>query len=434
MTEIYINRRKKLIKKIGNGLALIRNAPERIRSRDTQYRYRHDSNFYYLSGFTEPESIIFLVGGNKPKSILFCREKNAELELWDGFRIGPELAKDEFLFDEAYPISQLKKRLPDLINKENMFWELGADAQWDNTLISAIESLKQNSRRSNQLSVGIFDIRNIIHEMRLVKDKSELEVMRRAADVSAKTHKLIMQTIKPGMWEFEVEAKILYEFHKNRSKAAAYTSVVAGGKNACILHYIDNNSELKDGDLLLIDAGCELDGYASDITRTFPISERFTTPQKDIYELVLRAQLAAIDCISAGRHYNEPHDAAIKVLSQGFIDLGLCKGSVDSVIENQEYMKFYMHGTGHWLGMDVHDVGAYKKQNKWIKFIPGMVLTVEPGCYIRPENNIPEHYWNIGIRIEDDVVVKSDGCEIITSKTPKEPEEIEALRKTAHGF
>ncbi len=434
MNETHVSRRQELMNAIGSGVAILKNAAEQTRVSDTTHRYRHDSNFFYISGFVEPDSIIVLVGGKKPKTILFCREKNMERELWEGSRFGPKKAKNQFHFDFAYPIAEFIKRLPELIKQRNVFFEIGADPAWDTTILNTIRSLNDSGRRGRIAPDAIFDIRTILHEMRVKKDSHEIEIMREAAKISSAAHKIVMESAKSGMWEYQVEAQLLYEFHLKGAPSPAYTSVVASGKNACVLHYIENNCQLREGELLLIDAGCELHGYASDITRTFPIGKTFAGPQKEIYELVLDAQSQAINNISEGKTYNEPHEATIKTLSEGFIHLGLCKGPVDAVIEKEEYLKFYMHGTGHWLGMDVHDVGSYKFDDKWRKFEKGMVLTVEPGCYIRPGKSVPKHFWNIGIRIEDDVIVKENGCEVIMSDTPKTISDIEALRKKAYDL
>ena len=432
MREMYIERRKRIMDAIGSGVIILFNAPEQTRSRDTQHRYRHDSNFYYLSGFPEPDSIMLLVAGTNSKTILFCREKNPELELWDGIRTGPKKAAEIHGFDEAYPINQFHKKLPKIIKNKKVFFDMGTHNIWDETIMNAVRAIHAKSKRENDAPDSICDIKDVIYEMRLIKDSHELNIMRRAAEISSNAHKRAMLYARAGLYEYQVEAEILHEFNKHGCQAPAYTSVVASGKNSCILHYIENNDQLKNGELLLIDAGCELESYASDITRTFPIGKHYSPPQKDIYELVLCAQIAAIDCISEGVSYEQPHLTAIRTLSQGFIDLGLCKGSVDSIIENKDYLDFYMHGTGHWLGMDVHDVGAYKIKNKSRKFKNGMVLTVEPGCYIRPKKETPEHFWNIGVRIEDDIVVSPTGPEVITSNTPKTITEIEDMRKIAH--
>ncbi|MBX9917549.1 MAG: Xaa-Pro dipeptidase, partial [Nitrosomonas sp.] len=304
---------------------------------------------------------------------------------------------------------------------------LGLDAAWDQRVIGWLNRVRELARTGVAVPAEIHDSRALLDEMRLIKGTDELQIMQRAADISAQAHQRAMQTVRPGMREFEVEAELLYTFYRHGSQAPAYTSIVAGGANACVLHYVQNDAELKSGDLLLIDAGCELDGYASDITRTFPVNGKFTAAQRDVYQLVLAAQAAAIAQVQPEKRWNDPHQAALQVLAQGFIDLGLCQGSVDAVLELEDYKRFYMHRTGHWLGMDVHDAGEYKQKGEWRALQPGMVLTVEPGCYIRPADNVPEHFWNIGIRIEDDVVVTPSGHEILTLAAPKTIAEIEEL-------
>ncbi len=434
MNATFLKRRKNLSQAIGEGVIILKNAPEKVRSNDTLYRYRHDSNFFYLTGFSEPESIAIIVGGDHHKSVLFCRDKIEEKEIWDGVRMGPEMAKDKFLFDETYSVLEFENLLPKFIKNKRVFYDLGYSKTWDETIFNAIRSLNSSSRRQNIIPPSINDIKPIIHEMRLIKDENELNIMRKAARISSSAHTRLMQTVQSGMWEFQLEAQLLYDFHMNGSVGPAYTSVVASGKNACTLHYINNDIQLKKGDLVLVDAGCEFLGYASDITRTFPVGNKFSTPQRDIYQLVLDAQLKAIKAVKPGGLYSDPHNVAIEVLSKGFVDLGLLKGPWDKVIEKQEYLQFYMHGTGHWLGMDVHDVGNYKSGEKWKKFKKGMVLTIEPGCYIRPNSKVPKCFWNLGVRIEDNVVIQEKKIEVITKKTPKKIDEIEELRKLANDI
>ena len=308
-----------------------------------------------------------------------------------------------------------------------MYSAVGHDVVWDQRVAGWINAVRAQTRSGVTAPHEVSDYRTLLDEMRLIKDAHELHIMRRAAEISAQAHCLAMKATKPGRFEYEIEAELLYTFHRHGAPAPAYTSIVAGGANACILHYIENNAQLNAGDLLLIDAGCELDGYASDITRTFPVSGRFSAAQKDIYELVLAAQQAAIDQAKAGNAWNDPHQAALNVLVQGFIDFGLCQGSVDSVLESEDYKRFYMHRTGHWLGMDVHDAGEYKQQGKWRALQPGMTLTVEPGCYIRPAENVPQHFWDIGVRIEDDVLITATGNDILIAGVPKKVDEIEEL-------
>jgi Xaa-Pro aminopeptidase len=425
----FSERRLRLLTQMRSGVVLIPTAPEVIRNRDSHYPYRFDSYFYYLTGFTEPEAVLLLVAGDEPKSILFCRDKDMEREIWDGFRYGPQAAKAQFGFDDVYAISRLDELAPQLMaNQSRLFYSLGADSVWDGRVTSWLNQLRTQGRSGITAPAEVTDIRLLLDDMRLIKSAEEIETMRRAADISAQAHMHAMQITRPGKMEYEIEAALLQHFYRHGSRSPAYSSIVAGGANACVLHYIENNQLLKDGDLLLIDAGCELEGYASDITRTFPVNGKFSGPQKDIYELVLAAQAAAINQIRPGAHWNQPHEAALEVLVQGFVDLGLCKGSPQAVLETGDYRRFYMHRTGHWLGLDVHDAGQYKQSNgDWRLLEQGMTLTVEPGCYIRPADDVPEQFWNIGIRIEDDALVTQEGCEIMTSAVPKAVAEIEQL-------
>lgn len=425
----FQQRRKALLANMGEGIAIIPTAPELIRNRDSHYAYRFDSYFYYLTGFKEPEALLVLIAGSAPKSILFCRDKDMEREIWDGFRYGSDAAKAEFGFDEAYTFNQLDEMLPKLLgNQPKLFYSLGADASWDARVTGWLNQVKAQARTGISAPDEIVDVRKLVDEMRLYKSAYEVDVMRRSASIAAAAHLRAMQKTRAGKMEYEIEAEFLHEFYRKGAQAPAYTSIVAGGANACTLHYNANNCALKNGDLLLIDAGCELDGYASDITRTFPVNGKFSGAQKEVYELVLAAQAAAIAKVNPQNHWNAPHEAALDVLAQGFIDLKLCKGSKEAVLESGDYRQFYMHRTGHWLGLDVHDAGEYKdKAGNWRKLEAGMMLTVEPGCYIRPADNVPEHFWNIGIRIEDDALVTQTGCEIITKDAPKTVAEIESV-------
>ena len=426
--QVYAKRRAALLAQMQSGIAIVPTAPERVRNRDSEYLYRFDSYFYYLCGFQEPEAVLVLIAGAAPQSVLFCREKNLERETWDGFRFGPEAAREAFGVDAAYPIGQLDEKLPTLIaNQSALHYAPGMDADWDARILHWLNLVRAQGRTGVSAPQRIHDVRAALDEMRLFKDAQELALMRRAAGISAKAHVRAMRATRPGRMEYEIEAELLYEFRRRGAQFPAYWPIVAGGANACVLHYIDNNAHLDDGALLLIDAGCELDGYASDITRTFPVNGKFSGPQKDIYELVLAAQAAAIAATRPGAAWDTPHETAVRVLAQGMIDFGLCHGSLDQVLETGDYKRFYMHRTGHWLGLDVHDTGEYKVGGKWRPLAAGMVLTVEPGCYIRPGDDVPKVYWNIGVRIEDDVLVTADGCEVITAETPKSVADIEAL-------
>ncbi len=434
----YSERRARLIERMGSGVAVIATAPERARNRDTHYGYRHDSYFYYLTGFAEPEAVLVLVAGDSPRSILFCREKNEEREIWDGWRHGPDAAREKFGFDEAYVYGELDAKLPDLLaNQPRLHYVIGEDAAWDQRMMAALNAVRAQVRAGRQAPAELLDIRQPLDDMRLIKDLHEQALMRRAADISARAHRRAMQATRPGAMEYEIEAEILHEFRRSGSEAPAYGSIVAGGANACVLHYVSNDAELRGGDLLLIDAGCELGGYASDITRTWPVSGRFNAAQRDVYQLVLDSQTAAFAEVKPGARFIDYHDAAVKVLAQGMLDLGLLQGSLDEVIDKGDYRRFYMHRTGHWLGMDVHDAGEYRPRgggpNEWRALEAGMVLTVEPGCYIRPADDVPEAFWNIGIRIEDDVIVTADGCDIYTAAAPKTVADIEAVMAEARG-
>lgn len=433
----FSERRRRLAAQMQQGVAIVPTSPERMRSRDAHYPYRFDSYFYYLTGFGEPEALLVLVtaaGEGEPKHILFCRDKDMEREIWDGFRHGPEAAREAFGFDEAYSISRLDEMLPKLLaDQPAVYCALGQDTVWDTRVTGWINRVREQARSGVVAPAVIHDSRLLLDEMRLFKSAEELQVMRRAAEISTGAHRRAMRATRAGLHEYEVEAELLHEFRRHGAQAPAYTPIVAGGANACVLHYIDNNAELKSGDLLLIDAGCELDGYAADITRTFPVNGKFSPVQKDVYQLVLAAQAAAIAAVRSGNPWNAPHEAALRVLAQGFIDLGLCQGSVDAVIQSEDYKRFYMHRTGHWLGLDVHDAGEYKLNGDWRALQPGMTLTVEPGCYLRPADNVPEHFWNIGVRIEDDVAVTETGCEVLTAAAPKTVAEIEELMQGCHG-
>ncbi len=424
-------RRALLSRGMQSGIAIIPTSPEVTRNRDSHYPYRFDSYFYYLTGFKEPESLVVVIAGDAPKSLLFCRDKNLEREIWDGFRFGPQAALETFGFDEAYSIDALDEVMLKLLaNEQHVFYSLGEDAHWDKRVTGWLNTLRTQARSGKGVPNSIQDVRQLLDDMRLIKSPYEQSTMQASANIAAAAHNRAMQLTKPMLKENQVEAEFLHAFYANGAQAPAYTSIVAGGANACTLHYNANNAVLNNGDLLLIDAGCELDGYASDITRTFPVNGQFSAVQRDVYELVLTAQLAAIEVANTRHHWNAPHEAALKVLAQGFIDFGLCEGSLDHVIESGSYRQFYMHRTGHWLGLDVHDAGEYKtRAGDWMPLKPGHVLTVEPGCYIRPAENVPEHFWNIGIRIEDDVLITAEGCDVLSKDAVKTVTDIEAMMR-----
>ena len=428
-------RRARLLEHMSRGIAVIPTAPERQRNSDTQHAYRADSYFHYLTGFGEPEAVLVLIAGEAPRSILFCRDKDAEKEVWNGFRWGPDAGREAFGLDEAYSIRTFDEKLVELLaDKPALWFSIGQDPDWDVRIAAALNAVRAQTRAGKQAPAEIRDVRATLDGMRLVKDDTEIATMRRASTISAAAHRRAMRATQPGRYEYEIEAELLHEFRRHGCQAPAYTSIVAGGENACILHYVANDRQLKDGDLLLIDAGGELDSYASDITRTFPVNGRFSGPQREVYSLVLEAQAAAIKAIKPGATFLDPHTAALNVLVQGMLDLNLLQGTRDGVIESEAYKRFYMHRTGHWLGLDVHDAGPYKNGEEWRILQPGMMLTVEPGCYIRAADDVPKAFHDIGVRIEDDALVNADGCEIITHEAPKSIADIEALMaEDRHG-
>ena len=428
------DRRARLIAEMrtqsGGGIAAIPTAPEAIRNADTHYPYRPDSHCYYLSGFPEPEAVVVLVAGREAgdsRQILFCREKDPEREIWDGFRYGPDAAREIFAFDEAHPISELAGKLVDWTgDRPALYTPLGLYPAWDQTITATLNEVRKRVRTGVSVPEAVVDVRGVIAAMRLVKDGEELKLMRRAAEISSDAHRRAMQRTRPGWFEYQVEAELAHEFLRSGAQSVAYPSIVASGPNACVLHYRDNNRQAQATDLLLIDAGCEFQGYAADITRTFPVGGKFSGAQKAIYELVLAAQLACIDAVRPGRAFHDYHQVAERVLAQGMIDLKLCEGTLDAVLESGAYKQFYMHRAGHWLGLDVHDVGLYRVAGESRVLEPGMVLTVEPGCYIRPADKVPEEFWDIGVRIEDDVLVTAAGNENLTAAAPKAISDVEA--------
>lgn len=427
--EPYSSRRQALLERIGDGVAIVPTAPERVRNRDSNHPYRFDSYFWYLTGFPEPEAVLVLIGGKAPHAILFCREKNEEREVWDGFRYGPDAARDAFGFDEAFPIDELAQKLPDLIANRDALWHvLGDDPEWDTRIFAALNTVRAQARAGKHAPARICDLREPLDRMRLVKDAHEIDIMRRAAAITSAGHARAMRACRPGLAEYELEAELSYEFRKRGAEGHSFAPIVAGGSNACVLHYIENDKLLIDHTLVLIDAGCELNGYAADITRTFPVSGKFSGPQRDVYEIVLAAQTAAIAAIRPGVPFSAYHDAALRVLVQGMADLGLIAGRIDGLIESGAYKPFYMHRTGHWLGLDVHDAGDYRDGDNWVTLEPGMALTVEPGLYIRPGADVPEHLHGIGIRIEDDAFVTAEGADVYTT-APRTIADIEEIMR-----
>ncbi len=425
---VYQGRRAKLAAAMRGGVAVLPTAPERTRTRDSHYPYRFDSYFYYLTGFREPDAVLVILAGENARSILFCRDRDPEREIWDGFRYGPERARAAFGVDEAHPIGDLDKLAPDfLADRGAVHTPLGADPAWDVRITGWINQVRARARTGVAAPSELKDVCATLDEMRLIKGPEEIALMRRAAKITAGAHRRAMRAARPGRVEYEIEAELLHEFRLHGAQGPAYPPIVAGGERACVLHYVENDGALKDGELLLIDAGCELHGYAADLTRTFPVNGKFSAEQREIYQLVLAAQAAAIAAVKPGNLWEAPHRAAVKVLTQGLIDLKLIKEGLEQAIETETYRKFYMHRTGHWLGLDVHDVGDYKRGGEWRALVPGMVLTVEPGCYIRGGEDVPARFGGIGVRIEDDVLVTEGGAEILTEGAPKSIPDIEAL-------
>jgi len=443
---VFARRRRALLARMGPGsIALLPAASETPRNRDVHHPFRQDSDFYYLTGFPEPEAIAVLAPGGEHEFLLFCRERDPHMEIWHGRRAGPKGAMERYGVDNAHPIAEIDKLLPPLLeNRERVFYAIGYNSEFDRRMMGWLNQVRGKTRTGVRAPALFVALEHLLHAMRLRKEPEEIAVMRESARIAAEAHQRAMRACRPGRMEYELEAEILYTFIRHGA-GWAYPSIVGGGDNSCILHYTENNAPLRDGDIVLIDAGAELDGYASDITRSFPVNGRFSGEQRAIYELVLAAQKAAIDQVRPGRHFNEPHDAAVRTLTEGLAALGLLQGDVEELIKAEQHKPFYMHRTGHWLGMDVHDVGDYKTGEDWRIFEPGMVTTIEPGLYIPAGGKILDAHWarlgvhletelderwqRIGIRIEDDVLVTDDGHEILTAAAPKEVDEIEALMR-----
>lgn len=426
---LHARHRKQLMRMVGEGgIVILPASPQHIRNRDVEYPYRSDSDFMYLSGFPEPEAVIVLVPGrDKGEYIMFCRDRDVEQEIWHGRRYGPEGARSQFGADDAFPIDDIDDILPGLMeHTERVYYTIGRDPVFDKRVMGWVNTLRSQSRSGAHVPYEFVSLDFLLHDMRLYKSRDEIKLMRKAAQISCEAHKRAMRLSKPGVYEYQLEAEILHEFQKNGA-GWAYPSIVGGGANACILHYRENNQALRDGELVLIDAGAEFDGYAADITRAFPVNGRFTEAQKEIVELTLEANLEAIKQVKPGNHWNDPHDTAVKVLTKGMVELGLLKGKVPQLIKDLAYKQYYMHRTGHWLGRDVHDVGDYKVDDKWRLLEPGMALTIEPGMYMGHSERKAKRWWDIGVRIEDDVVVTQDGCEVLSNGVPKSPADIEAL-------
>ncbi len=427
----FKKRRRALMQQIGEGnIAIVASASSHTRNRDVEYPFRQDSDFYYLTGFNEADSLaVFIPGREQGEYILFCREFDEKKALWEGAHAGLEGATEHYQADDSFPIDDLDDILPGMLeNKGKVYYPMGRDPDLDHQLLEWITKIRRQSRNGINAPGELVSLEHLLHEMRLFKTAAELKLMRKAAKVSCQAHVRAMQQCQAGLYEYQIESEVIHEFMQQGLRYVAYPSIVAGGKNACVLHYVENKDKLKKGDLLLIDAGAECDHYAADITRTFPVSGCFNPAQKQLYQLVLDAQYAAIAQIQPGKPWNDAHDVSVKVLTSGLVKLGLLEGNVDVLIKDEAYKQFYMHRIGHWLGMDVHDVGDYKVDGEWRLLEVGMVLTIEPGLYI-PANceSVDEKWRGIGIRIEDDVVVTKEGHEVLTQAAPKEIDEIESL-------
>lgn len=421
---------------MGEGaIAIVPAAPMRVRNRDVEYPYRQDSDLLYLTGFPEPEAVAVLIPGRRQAQyVLFCRDRDPEQETWHGRRAGQQGAVERYGADDAFPISDMDEILQGLLeHRDRVYYTLGQEPDFDRRLMGWINQIRAKVRAGSHPPHEFISLDYVLHDMRLYKSRAEVAAMKKAAAISMVAHRRAMGLCRAGMMEYQIEAELLHEFRRGGTEPA-YPSIVGGGANACILHYTENASQLNEGDLLLIDAGAEYQGYASDITRTFPVSGRFKPAQRELYELVLEAQYAAIDQVRLGNHWNDPHDAAVRVITRGLVKLGLLSGRTPRLIRDGEYRRFYMHRTGHWLGLDVHDVGDYRVGEQWRLLEPGMVLTVEPGIYIPAHSKgVPRRWWDIGIRIEDDVLVTRDGPQVLTQALEKEPDEIEAMVGTGYG-
>ncbi len=430
----FARRRRDLMAQMEpDSIAIVPAAIEKIRNRDVEFQFRQDSDFYYLTGFAEPDAVLVLLPGREHgEVVVFCRERDPTMELWNGYRAGPEGVCARYGADDAFPINDMDDILPGLIEgRERVYYAMGRNADFDRRVMQWINVIRSKVRAGAHPPGEFLVLDHLLHDLRLFKSAAELRVMKAAGEISARAHCRAMRFCQPGMYEYQLEAEILHEFGRSGSRSPAYGSIVGAGANGCILHYRENDAQIRDGDLVLIDAGCELEHYASDITRTFPANGKFSKEQQALYEITLDAQAAAIATIKPGAHWNEPHDAAVRTIAQGLKDLGLLEGELKEIIETETYKRFYMHRTGHWLGMDVHDVGDYKVGGDWRVLEPNMVMTVEPGIYVSPHDSEVARKWRgIGIRIEDDVVVTKKSCEIITNDVPKSVRDIEKLMKS----
>ncbi|WP_370279278.1 Xaa-Pro aminopeptidase [Pontibacterium sp.] len=429
--SVFAERRQRLMAQMKpHSIAIIPSAQLAPRNRDVDYAFRQDSDFYYLTGFDEPDAVMVLIPGREEgEYVVFCQDRDPEMEIWHGYRAGPEGLKSEYCADQAHPNGLIDNEMPSLLDGcERIYYAIGCDESLDAQVRGWLNAIRAHARQGAVPPTEMVMLDHLLHEMRLFKSEDEAELMRQAGEISAQGHVRAMQVCKPGMTEYQLEAEITHHFAVNRCRQAAYPSIVGGGDNACVLHYTENAEVLNDGDLVLIDAGCELDYYAGDITRTFPVNGKFSEEQKALYQLVLDTQEACIELVKPGTPWNEVHDLSVEIITRGLVELGLLKGDVEELVENGAYREFYMHRVGHWLGMDVHDVGDYKVDGKWRLLEPGMVMTVEPGIYVSPFNDKVEERWRgIGIRIEDDVLVTEAGHEVLTASVPKRVDEIEAL-------
>lgn len=429
-TQQHHRRRQELLNQIGkNDIVIVPTSSVKTRNSDVDFQFRSDSDFFYLTGFSEPDAVAVICPGRaNGEYVIFCREKDPKRELWDGRRAGLEGVVEHFGADDAFPFEDIGDILPGMMEeRDKVYTNVGRYPEFDVQVLDWLNKIKLDASSGKHAPYELVDLSHLLYEQRLIKRKDEVSIMRKAGKISAAGHQRAMQTCRPGMFEYQVQAEMECEFRKSGSVYNAYPSIVAGGANACILHYTENDRVLKDGDLLLIDAGAELDCYASDISRTFPVNGKFTGEQRALYDIVLAAQHAAFDKCSTEHNWNEPHEAAVKTISQGLLDEKLLRGSLDEVLESQAYAQFYMHRTGHWLGMDVHDVGDYQVEDNWRELEVGMVFTVEPGIYVSPTQKIDSRWHNIGIRIEDNVLITKQGHEILTRDVPTDPDEIEAL-------
>ncbi|MCF6319680.1 MAG: aminopeptidase P N-terminal domain-containing protein [Proteobacteria bacterium] len=427
----FKKRRKQISKVIGNdSIAIVKARDVYLRNGDADYKYRPDSSFFYLTGCHEPDSLVIICpDGDQGEDILFCRKVDPKNVIWNGPMLGLDDAKEKLLFDNSFDIDLLNVIIPQLmLGRDKVYFMLGADSGFDKQIVEWTNAVKKEKWASSKAPHELVSLKATIDDMRVYKSKDEIKCMQKSADIAALAHMEMMKACRPGLFEYHLNAVFLHSI-TNHNSQASYLPIVGGGENACILHYVNNNHELIDGDLVLIDAGAECDYYASDVTRTFPVNGQYSKAQKEIYDVVLKAHTAALSKVKPGNHWNEPHDAAVEAITQGLIDLGLLKGDLQSNLEEHNYTQFYMHKTGHWIGLDVHDCGEYSVDGLWVELEPNMVLTIEPGIYVNADANVAKKYRGIGIRIEDDVLITKDGYKILSDKVPRTTEEIEELMR-----